>query len=543
MGQSAIARSPLLLTIILSILSGLFIILQAALLSTIIDHVYLHHATSKQLSTFLWLILVITALRTITVYLRERTGFKTANQVKQHIRQTIYQYLISQQPDDLAKQKVGGLTTTVIEKIEALHDFFADYLPQMTIVIILPLIILVLVFMNNWLAGCILLITAPLIPLFMALIGMGTEALNQKHFKSLSRLSAHFLDILQGLTTLTFFNRARAQIKSIHDSSESYREKTMRVLRVAFLSSAVLELFSTVAIAIVAVYLGLGLLGLVHIGFGGKIISLQSALFILLLAPEFFMPLRQLGTFYHARSEAIAASTDLLKILKTDSATKSTTQTFQEIIRKISLKKINFAYPNKPAIYHQFNLEIFAGECLVITGPSGAGKSTLLKLITKLQTPQSGNIFVNQTNLKNIDNDEWREHIAWLSQEPYLFHDTIAANIALGKINATDNDIQRAVKMAGVLEFSQQLPHGLNTLIGEQHLGLSGGQAQRIAIARAYLKDAPIILFDEPTTHLDATNKQYIFDAIAQWRGKKIIVIASHDPDLVKIGDRVIDMK
>ena len=542
MKQSAIAKSSLLITTLLGILNGILIIIQAAILAKIIDHVYLHRATLKQVSTELLLLLIITLLRTTTTWSREIFGFKTASTIKSQIRTTLFRSLLSQKPDAIAKHKTGALVTTIIEKVEAIHDFYADYLPQMTIVIILPLIILALVFMHNWLAGLILLITAPLIPLFMALIGMGVEAINQRHFQSLSRMSAHFLDTLQGLKTLSFFNRARAQTQTIYRISEHYREQTMRVLRIAFLSSAVLELFSTVAIAIVAVYLGLGLLGLIHVGFGDKIISLQSAFFILLLAPEFFMPLRQLGTFYHARAEAIAASTDLIKTIDA-SHTENTDKKLMRLdnkINSIAIKAISFSYNDHASIFNNFSCHIAPGERIILSGPSGTGKSTLLKLIAKLQNPNKGSILINDTNLSDLDENFWWEQISWLSQDPYLFHDTILGNITLGNSNVSQKEIDIAIKLSGVAEFLPILPQGLDTIIGERHFGLSGGQAQRVSLARAYLKDAPIILLDEPTTHLDQDNKQYIYNALKQWHGKKTVIIATHDHSLAELGDQII---
>ena len=541
--QSRIVRFWLNTSVILGIVNGLLVIAQAAILATVIDRVYLHQASLAQLSHLLILLLVIIFLKAACIWCREISGFNTADLVKKEIRTNLYNNLLEEQPDNLAKRKAGALTTTLIEKIEALHNFYCDYLPQMTIVVLLPLIILALVFSYNWIAGLILLITGPLIPLFMALVGMGVEVINQRHFKSLSRLSAGFLDILQGLTTLTYFNKARTQIKSIQTMSESYRIKTMQVLRVAFLSSAVLELFSTVAIAMIAVYLGLGLLGLVHIGIPETGISLQKAFFILLLAPEFFMPLRQLGTFYHARAEAIAAADELFKLDEKNKA--SITHRPQEIapsiIKSLQFSNVCFEYnDNKPIINH-LNIKLIFGECVAITGPSGVGKSTFLKLIAKLQTPTTGSIFINEMDLSNIDTESWRTNIAWLMQNPYLFHDSISANIGLAKSNAKKAEILQAALAADVQSFTQSLPNGIETLIGEKHLGLSGGQAQRVALARAYLKDAPIILLDEPTAHLDQDNKTIILQALSAWKKKKLIVIATHDKDILALADKVID--
>lgn len=541
MQQSAIGKFWLSLSTFFGISSGILIILQAAILAHIIDHVYLHQATIHDLTPSLWLLCFIILGRTAIAWLKEITSYKTADLIKTRIRLSLLENLLAKNTDTLNKQKTGALVTTIIEKVETIHGFFADYLPQMTIVIVIPTIILAITFTQNILAGFILLITAPLIPLFMALIGMGVESLNQRHFQSLSRLSAHFLDLLQGLSTLSLFNVAQTQSQSIEKKSEAYRKKTMDVLRIAFLSSAMLELFSTLSIAIIAVYLGLGLLGLVHFGFGHTGINLQSAFFILLLAPEFFMPLRQLGTFYHARSEAIAAATELQKTYANNKFSDQASlaqPTINEFT--LTLKNITFAYPKKTSIFTNFNHSIYSGDIVAITGPSGAGKSTLLKLIAKLQIPEAGEILFNEYPLSQINTDFWHKKISILVQNPYLFHATIFDNIALGQTNISTSKVTEAAQLADVLSFANTLPNGLNTLIGEQRLGLSGGQAQRVALARAYLKNAPIILLDEPTAHLDSDSKSVIYQAINDWRGKKTIIIATHDEALIQLANSII---
>jgi len=543
MQTSKPAHRWLFISITLGILSGILIILQSGILAHIIDQVYLHQATRSILFSFLSLFLGIIVLRALITWLRESVSFQTAAIVKDSVRKKILNHLMGFSPSQLSHFKTGALTSTLIEQVEALHGFFADYFPQMTIAVVLPIIILVVVFIQNWVSGLVLLITAPLIPLFMAFIGINTAKLNQENFQTLSRMSTHFLDSLQGLTTLSLFNRARAQLQSIDTISDEYRKTTMRVLRVAFLSTAALELFSTIAIAIIAVYLGLGLLGYLHIGFEGVHISLQHALFILLLAPEFFMPLRQLGTFYHARSEAIGAANEILKVLSVETrfiASPINIANFSNCT--LSFENLTFTYPSNKKIFDAFSLTINPGDCIAITGPSGVGKSTLLNLIAKFITPQSGEIKANEININEIENDSWREHIALLHQHPRLFHGTIADNICFAKPNATDDQIKNAARITGILDFTQHLPDGLNTLVGEQNLGLSGGQAQRVSLARIVLKDAPIILLDEPTAHLDQNNTAIILELLKQWRGNKTVIIATHDEELISSCEKKIDL-
>lgn len=543
MQTSKPAHRWLFISITLGIFSGILIILQSGILAHIIDRVYLHQATRSTLFSFLYLFLSIIVLRALITWLRENVSFQTAAIVKDSVRKKVLNHLMGLSPSQLSQFKTGALTSTLIEQVEALHGFFADYFPQMTIAVILPLIILVVVFIQNWVAGLVLLITGPLIPLFMALIGINTAKLNQENFQTLSRMSAHFLDSLQGLTTLTLFNRAQAQLESIDTISDEYRKTTMRVLRVAFLSTAALELFSTIGIAIIAVYLGLGLLGFLHIGFEGVHISLQHALFILLLAPEFFVPLRQLGTFYHARAEAIGAANEILKVLERSGSGSGSEKDPELKNISLSFENINFNYQSHKKIFNDFNLAVNHGDCIAITGHSGVGKSTLLNLIAKFITPSSGKILANDIDIREINNDSWREHIALLHQHPRLFHGTIADNIRFAKPNATDEEINNAARITGVLDFTQHLPNSLNTLVGEQNLGLSGGQAQRVALARIVLKDTPIILLDEPTAHLDQNNTAIILDLINIWRRNKTMVIATHDENLIKgAGARVINL-
>ncbi|MCX7120817.1 MAG: thiol reductant ABC exporter subunit CydD [Gammaproteobacteria bacterium] len=541
--QSKPARHWIFLSITLGIISGILMIGQAGILATLIDRFCIHHATRASLAINLSIFLLMVFLRSGLTWLREIISFQSARTVKETVQKTLLQHLSKLSPIQLSQFKTGALTSTLIEQIEALHGFYADYLPQMTICILLPLIILIFVYTQNWVAGIILTLTAPLIPLFMALIGINTAKLNQENFQTLSRMSAHFLDMLQGLTTLTLFNRAQAQLESIRTISEEYRKKTMQILRVAFLSTATLELFATVSIAIIAVYLGLGLLGYFHMGFYRLSISLSSALFVLLLAPEFFMPLRQLGVFYHARAQALGAAAEITTILNLCGEGQSEGDIILEKANlNLSFNNIFFGYHvNKNAI-ENFNCDISSGECIAITGPSGAGKSTLLHLMAKFISPQSGSILVGDTNLNQINNDNWRDHIALLHQHTRLFHGTILDNIKLAKPDASDVEVERAARETGVLDFTRLLPNGLNTQVGEQNLGLSGGQAQRVALARIVLKNASIILLDEPTAHLDQSNIDIIITLLKKWRANKTIIIATHDTRLMNCVDRTVEL-
>ena len=539
LAQSSHARAPLILSIILGCFSGVIIIAQAALLATLIDKIYFHNAARESILPLLIGLLTLIFFRSLFTLLREKINFKSSKIIKDRVRNQLFQHLIQYSPLQLSQHKTGALTTTLIEQVNALQNFFSDYLPQMMITIILPLIILIVVWMQNWVAGLVLLITAPLIPLFMILIGLGVSSLNQKNFQQLSIMSAHFLDALQGLSTLVLFHRAKDELNRIETVSENFRKTTMSILRVAFLSSAALELFSTMAIAVIAVYLGLGLLGFIHAGFSVHI-TLQQALFILLLTPEFYAPLRQLGVFYHARAEAIAAATDILKFEpeKKEISTNDHAIIFSEKKMSLAIQNLSFEYQTEKKIITHFNAEIDSGACVAITGKSGSGKSTLLQLIARFLTPTSGTIFVNHRDIAKIDSDSWYQHIALLQQHTRLFHTSIANNIALGNEAATKEQINDAAKKAGVFLFTDDL----DQCIGENNAGFSGGQIQRIALARIILKDARMILLDEPTTYLDHENAEIIFSVIKTWRGKKTIIIATHDQRIIDLATQVISL-
>lgn len=518
-------KSSLLMTIICGLVMGVCLIAQSYLLAKILSHYYLNHATLTTLKPLLSSLVIIICIRAIFSFFREKFAFQTANNIKQRLRRILFENWMRENLSQ--KADTGARTSVLIENIEGLHGFFADYLPQMSITVILPIIILGFVFSQNWLCGLILLVCAPLIPIFMIIIGMQTAKLKKENFVLLAKLSNHFLNTLQGLSTLSLFNRARAQTQSIESLSNEFRLKTMTILRVAFLSSAALELFATISIAIIAVYLGLGLLGNIHIGFPSIGISLQAALFILLLAPEFFLPLRKLGDFYHARSEAMGAAELLMPELSQRSASSSQSPIFLEKNIAINLNNITFSY-NKTPLITDLSLTIPFGACLTITGESGAGKSTLLHLIAKLLTPQSGSITTNGIDIATIDDDNWQEHITLLHQTPRLQTGTIFDNIHFARQSASKDAVFEAAAQAGVTDFSKEL----SEMIYEQNVGLSGGQIQRIALARIILRDAPIVLFDEPTNYLDEKNIQIFWQLIERWKGQKTMIVATHDREI-----------
>lgn len=532
--------------------AAVLLIVQAALLAHCLDAIIINKVALARLIPTVVVLLLAMSARALVTGLQEPLGFKAGAKIRTVVRQQFLVTLMRAGPVPLLNQSGGQISSLFIEQIEALQGFYADYQPQLMLAALIPLTILIIIFKENWLAGLILLFTAPLIPLFMALIGSGVESLNQQHFKSLGALSADFLDTLRGLLTLKLLNQSKAHTHKIAQSAEDYRKKTMAILRVAFLSSATLELFSAVSIAIVAVILGLTLLHQIGVGFTAPL-TLSKAFFILLLIPEFFLPLRQLGVYYHARAEAIAAAQALLTFfswstisLPAERYEGHDTQESQVLAVsspiKIEFNAISFAYPGKKILFENFSLSIKTGAKIAIVGPSGAGKTTLLHLLMGFLPVVSGAITINQQNLQSLSLIDWRKNISYLGQMPQLFSGTIRDNIVLANPKASETELYQALEKSGSTAFVAQLPAGLDTFIAEQNYGLSGGQAQRLALARVFIANRPIVILDEPTASLDEATEQQIVTAIKKYLADKTVIMVSHRPMILTIATQIIEL-
>jgi thiol reductant ABC exporter CydD subunit len=415
-----------------------------------------------------------------------------------------------------------------MEGVEALEAYFAQYLPQVALAAFIPLSILLLIFPLDPLTGLVFILTAPLIPLFMWLIGKAAESMTQRQWHTLSQLSAYLLDVIQGLTTLKLLGQSLHQSERIHKASEHYRDVTLRVLRIAFLSALVLELLSTLSTAIVAVEIGLRLL-YARMGF-------QQALFILVLAPEFYLPLRLLGLRFHSGMSGTSAARRIFEILDTPlpQARIVNEQTLPEHLLHIKgnpgirFEHVwhTYAARSLPAI-SDVSIEIPHGQVTALVGLSGAGKSTLAAMLLRFIEPDQGLIRVDGQLLENIPSAEWRQQLSWVSQMPTLFNASLAENLLLAKPGASAAELEAACQQADLLDFIQTLPLGLSTPIGERGTRLSGGQAQRLALARAYLRDAPMLILDEPTSSLDPLQEHRLLDSIHDLvHGRSTLLIA-----------------
>ncbi len=539
-------RRWVLVTILLGVASGLCILAQAGLLAYILHAAIMDQAPRQELLPCFAVLCSVIIARALLAWGREISSQRASSRVRSSVRQQLLEQLNAHGPVYVKEKETAPLASTIIERVEALHGYFANYLPQKSLAMIVPLMICLAAFSVSWVVGLIFVITAPLIPLFMIMIGRGAESLNQKNFQQLSRMSAHFLDTLQGLATLKLFHRSRDEAERIAAASESYRKGTMEVLRVAFLSSAVLEFLTSVAIAMTAVFLGLTYLNYLDFGLYSRELTLQTGLFLLLLAPDFYQPLRELGTHYHARAEALGAATELSAILAEPLRGQGEAGT-------VSIRAGENITLTMNHVYHTFDqrqqsalqdlcLYVKAGEWLAIVGASGAGKSTLLNLLLGFLPLQQGEIFVNDQPLLMLNCEEWRRMIAWVPQNPTLFFASLGDNISMQDPDISAAQVSAAARQAGLTGLINQLPQGLETCIGEQGNQLSGGEARRVALARAFVREAPLVLLDEPTAGLDRENERLIMKSLQLLAQDKTVVMLTHRLDTAQLAQRIAVM-
>lgn len=546
MAQAKPVRLWILLSIGIAFLGGFLIVLQARLMADIIHGVFIDRLSLEELKPLFFFLAIAITIRAFFHWGREVTGFQAGARVREKLRLSIFKHLVDTGPIGIDGKPAGALASVAIEQVEAVHGFFADYLPQMAIAILVPLTLVAFVFPISWAAGGLLLATAPMIPIFMMLIGMGAESISQRNFQALYRMSAHFLDILQGMSTLKLFGRSRAETGSIEEVSEQYRLQTMKVLRIAFLSSAVLEFFSSFAIAMTAIYLGMIYLGYINFGTYGTALTFADGLFILILAPDFYLPLRELGTQFHVRAEAVGTAREIQKVFANPIVKNEGMVPSWSCNHPINIRFENVHYSfdrGRRAALCGIDLEIGSGIKVAIVGASGAGKTTFGRLLLSFDQPSCGQIYVNNMDLSTLDPESWRKHISWIGQHPFLFHGTIRENIRIGNPEASDREVGEAATAASVNVFAARFPLGIDTLIREHGSGLSRGQAQQVALARAFLKNAPIIILDEPTAGLDFETDSLIMDAIFKFSTQRTLIFITHRLSRIDEVDRIVVLK
>ncbi|WP_318506325.1 heme ABC transporter permease/ATP-binding protein CydD [Photobacterium leiognathi] len=542
--QSKLAKRWLMLSVGLGFVSGLLLVGQAALLASILHQLIIEHVDKYSLINQFVGLFIIIGLRALCSWGREIFGYRCGEQIRLHIRQLILNRLQSLGPAYIKGKPAGTWASLVLEQVEEMQDFFARYLPQMSLSVLIPVVILFAVFPLNWAAGLIFLLTAPLVPLFMALVGLGAADANRRNFKALQRLSGHFYDRLQGLSTLRLFDRAEAEAENLHAASHVLRKRTMEVLRLAFLSSAVLEFFSAISVAIVAVYFGFAFIGELNFGNYGIPISLFTGLFILVLAPEFYQPLRDLGTFYHAKAQAIGAAESIVEFLniEADEMTDGAQALANPEKIQISVTDLEVLSPEGQKLAGPLTFDINTNEHVALVGPSGAGKTSLLNALLGF-LPYRGSIKINGIELKELNHSEWRQAISWVGQNPLLVHGTIYDNITLGNPLAEQAQVTQVAKEAYADEFINRLEKGYQHHVGDRSGGLSVGQAQRIAVARAMLQQGAFWILDEPTASLDANSERLVLESLSRAVEQHTTLMVSHRLDQLHAMDRVLVME
>ncbi|WP_058913078.1 heme ABC transporter permease/ATP-binding protein CydD [Entomohabitans teleogrylli] len=542
--QSVISRRWLNLSRLLGLISGLLIIAQAWLLARLLHHMIMENIPVEALLLPFVLLLLTIVLRTWIVWLREKVGFHAGLHIRQEIRRQVLDRLHQAGPAWIQNKPAGSWATLVLEQIEDMHDFYARYLPQMSLAVTIPVLIVLTILPVNWAAALILLGTAPLIPLFMALVGMGAADANRRNFLALSRLSGHFLDRLRGMETLRLFFRGKQETADIERASQDFRQRTMEVLRLAFLSSAVLEFFASLSIALVAVYFGFSYLGELNFGHYGTGVTLFAGFLTLILAPEYFQPLRDLGTFYHAKAQAIGAADSLKTFMESPLQSpvrgqqKLTTQGPLEIVAH---NLVILTSEGKP-LSAPLNFTLPAGSRVALVGQSGAGKSSLLNLLSGF-LPYLGSLTINGSELRELEPQHWREQLSWVGQNPQLPATTLHQNITLGAPDASEAQIAAAIDKAGVSEFLSQLPEKLDTVVGEQATRISVGQAQRVALARALLSPCRLLLLDEPGASLDARSEELVMNALNDASRQQTTLMVTHQLDYIRDWDSIWVMR
>jgi ATP-binding cassette subfamily C protein CydD len=516
------ARGYLIVTVLLGLAVTGLILAQAALLAHGLAAAARGTGAAALAGTLVLLLGVVVA-RGAAAYGGEATALRAAARIKSQLRRRLTGHCLRLGPAWLGGQQPGQIAAQATRGLDGLDPYFARYLPQLVLSVLVPAAVVVTVTATDWISGVVIAVTLPLIPLFAALVGLHTRAQTRRQWRLLAQLGGHFLDVVQGLPTLKAFGRAKAQEQVIATVTEQHRSAAMATLRVAFLSALVLELSAALATALVAVETGLRLL------YGHM--PYQAALLVLLLTPEAYLPLRAVAAQFHASAEGSAAADSIFEILDTPLPRQASPPALVPDLRSatIRLDGVTVAYPGRdlPALA-QLSLSISPGELVMLTGPSGAGKTTVLQLLLRFTEPASGTIRVGGTGLAAVPVEAWRAQIAWVPQRPRLFAGSVADNIALGQPGVSRAAIEEAAGLAGAAAFIEAFPRGYDTPLGERAAELSAGQRQQLALARAFLRDAPLLLLDEPTAHLAPAAAAAIDGVIRGPMAGRTIIVATH---------------
>lgn len=539
--QQKVVKKYLYLNVLLGAFSALFVIAQMWLLATLLHKMIIEHQSPSLFLMEISLLFGCFCARALLIWLRERVGFKAGQVLRIHLRSQLIHKLLSVGPISIQQKPAGSWATLMLEQVENLHNFYARYLPQQFLSLLVPLIILCFVFPINWAAGVILFATLPLLPLFMALAGIKAVEANQRNIGVLSRMSGQFLDKLKGLETIRLFGQSDKQLEQIHQSTESFRISTMDVLKMAFLSSAVLEFFTAISIAVMAVYFGFAFLGELDFGYYGTGISLFVGFFCLMLAPEFYQPLRELGVYYHDKAAAIGAADSIEAFLNEETTeVKNSQKAMKNQPLVVEAKACVVLSAQGKPLTHPLNFTINAHQHIALVGQSGAGKSSLMNMLLGF-LPYQGSVLINGIELRELDLAQWRAKLAWVGQNPQLVKGSLKENILLGNLDASEDGLKEALALSKADEFVYRL--GLEYQIQDGNAGISGGQAQRIAIARALLRDYELLLLDEPTASLDIQSEQQVLNALNHLSREQTTLMITHRVEDLEQCDEIWVMK
>ncbi|MFF1955950.1 thiol reductant ABC exporter subunit CydD [Streptomyces sp. NPDC058220] len=524
-------RFFLMAVVVLGLAGAGLVVAQAMLIADVVVGAFQRGSDGSELSTPLLLVGAVALGRALVSWLTELAAHRASAAVKSELRGRLLARAAELGPGWLSGQRTGSLVALATRGVDALDDYFARYLPQLGLAVVVPVAVLARIVTEDWVSAAVIVVTLPLIPLFMVLIGWATQARMDRQWRLLSRLSGHFLDVVAGLPTLKVFGRAKAQAESIREITSEYRQATLRTLRIAFLSSFALELLSTLSVALVAVGIGMRL---VH----GDL-DLYTGLVVLVLAPEAYLPIRQVGAQYHAAAEGLSAAEEIFAVLETEPAAGGKGNVPGALRLELDGVTVRHEGRKEPSL-NAATLTVEPGETVALVGPSGVGKSTLLNVLLGFAVPDEGRVRVDGRDLSTLDLNRWRERIAWVPQQPYLFAGTIAENVRLARPDADDAAVGEALRDAGAYDFVAALPQGVDTMLGEDGSGLSAGQRQRLALARAFLADRPLLLLDEPTAALDGDTEAGIVDAVRRLATGRTVLLVVHRPALLAVADRVI---
>lgn len=523
------------------VITTILIITQAFAITDIVVPVYTEGQSLGDVGGALWLLAAVVVARVFVSYISERVAFRSAAAAKSQLRMGVVEHVMKLGPVWLSRQNSAELTQLTTRGVDGLDAYFARYLPQLVLAVMVPLTVGVVILTQDLLAAVIVAVTVPLIPIFMILIGLYTQSKVDRQWSTLTKLSGHFVDVVAGMSTLKAFGRAGAQAATVREIGDRYRSTTMGVLRISFLSALVLEVLAMLSVALVAVSIGLRLVE--------GTMTLQAGLVVLILVPEVYLPLRMVGTHFHAAAEGLGAARQMIEILEQDPPASGERTDVPDLAKTaIEFHSVSVQYVGRDAAgVEPLDFRIEPGELTALVGTSGVGKSTALAVLERFVDPSAGTVFVHVPQgepvpLEEFDVDAWRRQIAWVGQDPVMVTASLAANVRLANPHASDAQVVEALESVGLGTLIAELPRGISTVLGEGGRTLSTGQARRVALARAFCQPAGLVLLDEPTAALDEESEALVVAAVEELARTRTVLVVAHRSELISRAIHVVDL-